>query len=291
MRAIALLLITMLSAVPAVAQLDPDRIEIKVHRVAGAVYMLEGAGGNIGVSVGNDGIILIDDQYAPLAPKIKAALAEITDEPVRFVLNTHWHGDHTGGNEIFGETAPIIAHDNVRIRLREGMTGVREVPPAAEEALPVITFDHRLSIHLNGEEVRALHHPRAHTDGDIAIHFTESNVIHAGDLFFSGRFPFIDLSSGGSIDGLIEAVRSIIEEAPADARIIPGHGPLSGIEELKGYLEMLEAASGVVGKELAAGTTLEQMKEKDVLAPWTDWSGGFISKDRFLETLVKSLGE
>ena len=275
------------STVPALAQTDFSKVEIKVHPVAGQIFMLEGAGGNIGVSVGEDGIVIVDDQYAPLAPKIKAALASITDQPVRFVLNTHYHGDHTGGNEFFGEKAPVVAHENVRSRLVEGVPS-RNIDPAPEGALPVITFNDRLSIHLNGEEVRALHVPHAHTDGDSVIFFQGSNVVHLGDLFFNGLFPFIDIDSGGSVDGVIAGIAALLPKIADDAKIIPGHGPLASKQDLEKTLGMLRETSALVRAGLAAGKTAEQMKEEKILAKWDSWSWGFISADRFVDTLART---
>src|SRR5712671_5827374 len=181
----------------ALAQQDFSKVEIKATKVSGQVYMLEGAGGNIGVSVGDDGIVLVDDQFAPLAPKIKAALKEITDKPVKFVLNTHFHGDHTGGNSQFGKEATIIAHENVRKRLELGGTVAgNEVKPAPKEALPVITFNDRASVHLNGEDIKAIHFPNGHTDGDSVIFFPQANVVHMGDDFVTYGFPFVDAANG-----------------------------------------------------------------------------------------------
>lgn len=275
------------SAVPALAQTDFSKVEIKVHPVAGKIFMLEGAGGNIGVSVGEDGIVVVDDQYAPLAPKIKAALASITDQPVRFVLNTHYHADHTGGNEFFGETAPVVAHENVRTRLAEGFPS-RNIDPAPDGALPVITFNDRLSIHLNGEEVRAVHMPKGHTDGDSVIFFTGSNVVHLGDLFFNGLFPFIDIDSGGSVDGAIAGIEALLPKIAEDTKIIPGHGPLASKGDLEATLGMLRETSALVRAGLAAGKTAEQMKEEKILAKWDSWSWGFITADRFVDTLARS---
>jgi cyclase len=274
-------------AVPALAQTDFSKVEIKVHPVAGKIFMLEGAGGNIGVSVGEDGIVIVDDQYAPLAPKIKAALASITDQPVRFVINTHYHGDHTGGNEFFGETAPVVAHENVRSRLAAGMPS-RNIDPAPEGALPVITFNDRLSIHLNGEEVRAEHVPHSHTDGDSVIFFTGSNVVHLGDIFFNGLFPFIDIDSGGSVAGVIAGIEALLPKIAEDAKIIPGHGPLASKGELEATLGMLRETRELVRAALAEGKTAEQIKEEKILANWDSWSWGFISADRFIDTLVRS---
>src|SRR3954466_554466 len=245
---------------------DFSKVEIKVTKVAGNVYMLQGAGGNIGASVGEDGIVVVDDQYAPLADRIQAALKGVTDKPVRFIINTHYHGDHTGGNAYFQKQAPIIAQDNVRKRLESGgIAGnggsVRmENKPDAKEALPIITFDHDVTVHLNGEDIRALYFPAGHTDGDSIIFFPKSNVVHMGDDFVTYGFPFIDVDSGGSINGMIDGVEKVIAQVPADVKIIPGHGPVSSIDDVKAYLTMLKATRGVVAKALDDGKTLDQMK-------------------------------
>ncbi len=285
-RKLAALLLAVAPA--AFAQQDFSTVEIKVVPVAGAVYMLEGAGGNIGVSVGEDGIVVIDDQFAPLAPKIKAALASISKEPVRFVVNTHYHGDHTGGNEAFGESAPIVAHENVRKRLAEGTPAAGQ-PPAAAAALPVLTFNDRVTIHLNGEDIRALHVPNAHTDGDAVIFFSKSNVVHMGDLFFNGRFPFVDLDAGGSVSGVIAGVEAVLPKIPADAKIIAGHGPLGNVGDLKAYAAALRGMRGAAEAALAAGKTPAQMKEEKILDRWSSWSWNFVTADRFIDTLVRDI--
>lgn len=281
-------MIAILLATPGIAQQDFSKVEIKVHKVAGNVYMLEGAGGNIGVSVGEDGILIVDDQYAPLAPKIKAALKGISDKPVKFVLNTHFHGDHTGGNEQFGESAPIIAHTNVRKRLASGVPA-RNIAPASRGALPVITFDDRVAIHINGEDIRAIHFPGGHTDGDSVVYFTKSNVVHMGDDYFNGRFPFIDLQSGGSVKGLIRNIEKVLSETPADAKVIPGHGPLSTPAELRTWLTMLKETSAIVEKGIREGKTLEQLKAEKALAQYNAYAWQFISADSYLGTLYTSL--
>ena len=214
-------------SVLAVAQDDFSKVEIKATKISGNVYMLEGSGGNIGVSVGTDGILIVDDQFAPLAEKIRAALKTLGDGKLKFILNTHWHGDHTGGNAQFGREAPIIAHDNVRKRLSTEQRSElfkQTTPASPKEALPVITFDQSLSVHFNGEEIRVIHFPHGHTDGDSVIFFTTSNVVHLGDDFFAGRFPFVDLESGGSVQGLTKNIADIIPKIPAGAKLIPGHG-------------------------------------------------------------------
>jgi glyoxylase-like metal-dependent hydrolase (beta-lactamase superfamily II) len=274
---------------------DFSKVQIKVTKVAGTVYMLEGAGGNIGASVGEDGIVVVDDQYAPLADRIQAALKGITDKPVRFIINTHYHGDHTGGNEFFQKQAPIIAHDNVRKRLAEGGAAgnggsVRmEQKAQPKGALPIITFDHDVTVHLNGEDIRALHFPAGHTDGDSIIYFPKSNVVHMGDDFVTYGFPFIDVDSGGSIDGMISGVENAIAQIPPDVKIIPGHGPVSSLDDVRAFVKMLKDTRAVVREALDKKMTLDQMKEKKVLDPWKKYSGDFISEDAFLETLYNSL--
>jgi len=271
-----------------------DEVRFEVQKVAGSVYMLTGvgepAGGNIGVSVGDDGLLLVDDQFAPLAPKIEAALAGISRKPVRFVLNTHYHGDHVHGNKAFGTKATIVAHDNVRKRIAaddrfDDQAGTR----APAHALPLITFDSRLSLHFNGEEIRGAHFPSGHTDGDIVIHFRSSNVVHMGDDFFNGMFPFIDLEGGGSARGYVAAVKAVLEDLPADAKIIPGHGPLASRADLQAHLAMLEGTLAAVETGIAEGKTLEQLQQAKVLAPWDSYSKGFIGQDYHLAQLFNSL--
>jgi cyclase len=274
---------------------DFSKVQIKVTKVAGSVYMLEGSGGNIGASVGDDGIVIVDDQYAPLADKIQTALKGITDKPVRFVINTHYHGDHTGGNEYFQKQAPIIAHDNVRKRLEEGGKGGNggsissDHKPAAKGALPIITFDHDVTVHLNGEDIRALYFPAGHTDGDAVIFFPKSNVVHMGDDFVTYGFPFIDVDSGGSIEGMIDGVEKVLTQVPADVKIIPGHGPISNLDDVRAYLKMLKETRDAVAKALKQRKSLDQMKQAKILAPWKKYAGDFVNEDTFIETLYNSL--
>jgi len=271
-------------------QPDFDKVQIKVTHVAGTVYMLEGAGGNIGASVGDDGIVIIDDQFAPLAEKIRAALKGITDKPVRFVINTHWHFDHTGGNAYFQKQGPIIAHDNVRERLRSGGKILdMDMKPVPAQALPIITFAHDVSIHLNGEDIRAIHFPHGHTDGDAVIFFPKSNVVHMGDDFVTYGFPFIDLASGGSARGMIAACEKVIGSVPADAKIIPGHGGLSSVADLRPYVAMLKDASARVAAGIKAGRSVQQLKDEKVLAGYEKWNGSFVTTDKFIETLYDDL--
>lgn len=280
-----------LAGMQALAQ-DFSKVEIKATKVAGNVYMLEGSGGNIGVSVGPDGILIVDDQFAPLADKIKAALKTLGEGKLKFVLNTHWHGDHTGGNVVFGPDAPIIAHDNVRKRLateQKSEVFKNTTPASPKEALPVITFDQSLSVHFNGEEIRVIHFPHGHTDGDSVIFFTGSNVVHLGDDFFAARFPFVDLESGGTVQGLIKNIGEIIPKLPAGARLIPGHGPISTVDDLKLYHQMLQATTEIVRKKMAAGKTLAEIKTEGLPEEWKPWGVGFIKTDMWIETIHRSL--
>lgn len=296
MRALAITAAAALLSVPALAQEEPDwsKIEIKAEKVAGSVYILYGvggfAGGNIGVSAGADGIVLVDDQFEPLVPKIEAALKGIGDKPVRFVLNTHVHGDHVHGNKAFGLKSTIIAHDNVRRRLIDdndfdGKPGTK----APAHALPLVTFDSKVTVHLNGEEVRGIHFPAGHTDGDTVVWFTKSNVVHMGDDLFNGMFPYIDMASGGSVDGYVAAVEKVLQQLPADVKIIPGHGPLATRADLERYLAMLKGTTATVRKGVAAGKTADQLKAEKVLAAWDKWSWDFITTDKYIDQLHAGL--
>ncbi len=276
---------------------DFSKVEIKATKVAGNIYMLQGAGGNIAASIGHDGIVIVDDQFAPLAEKIQASLKSlgITNKPVRFVINTHYHGDHTGGNAPFSNAgSTVIAQDNVRKRLESGGTAgngssVHMENKAAEKAaLPIITFEHDVTVHLNGEDIRALHFPAGHTDGDSIIFFPKNNVVHMGDDFVRYGFPFIDVASGGSVQGMIAAMEKATAQLPADVKVIPGHGALSNLDDVREFTKMLKEASAVVENALKAHKTLEQMKQEKILEPWKKWSGDFVNADAFIETLYNS---
>ena len=296
---LAISAMAMLGSRAASAQ-EPDfsKVQIKVSKVSGNIYMLEGAGGNIAASVGEDGIVIVDDQFAPLAEKIQAALKDlgVTTKPVRFVINTHYHGDHTGGSEPFNNAgSTLIAHENVRKRLETGGTAgnggsIKTVQKAASRnALPIITFEHDVTVHLNGEDIRALHFPSGHTDGDSIIFFPKNNVVHMGDDFVRYGFPFVDVASGGSVQGMIAATEKVAAELPADVKVIPGHGALSNMDDVKAFTKMLKETSAVVEKALDSHKTLEQMKQEKILAPWEKFSGSFINSDAFIETLYNSL--
>ena len=266
----------------AVAQRDFANVEIKVVPVAKNIYMLEGSGGNIGVSIGADGNLIVDDQFAPLAEKIDAAVQKLNPGKLRFVLNTHHHGDHTGGNAAFGaKDATIIAQSNVRKRLASEAS-------AKKEALPVITFDQSASVYFNGEEIKLIHQGPGHTDGDSIIFFTGANVVHMGDQFFNGGFPFIDLNSGGSVDGYIKTVAVVLEKVPADAKIIPGHGKLGTVEDLKNFHAMLVETTDLVKQGIVAGKTLADLKAAGLPDKFKDFGTGFIKPDRWIETIYNS---
>lgn len=286
-------LVAMLLVLPAAAQ-DFDAVEIKASQVSGHVWMLEGAGGTLGVSAGEDGIFLIDDQYAPLTPKILAAIAAIQKGPVEFVLNTHWHGDHVGGNENMGKTGSlIVAHDNVRARMSADQFLEflqKDVPASPKGALPVVTFSETVTFHINGDTLRVVHVPHAHTDGDALVHFAEADVIHMGDLYFSGMYPFIDLGSGGSVGGLVAGIEKALAMSGADTRFIAGHGPGSGREGLEGYLKMIRTVRDRVAELKTAGKTLEETVAAKPTADLDEtWGQGWIKGDQFVEFVYRSL--
>lgn len=274
------------------AQQNFSNVQIKVTKVAGSVYMLEGAGGNIGASIGDDGIVIVDDQYAPLAEKIRAALKNVADKPVRFVINTHYHDDHTNGNFEFHKDALIIAHDNLRKRLQSRAAtpeNAGKVTGATPEALPIITFDNDLTIHANGEEIRAMFIPNGHTDGDTVVYFSKSNVLHTGDEFVRYGFPYVDLAAGGSVKGMIAACENLIEKLPADVRIIPGHGQLSTLDDVRKFAAMLKDTRAAVERGVREGKSLDQLKREKVLEPWKEWSSSFIPVDAFTELLYRDV--
>ena len=282
-------------AAPAFAQQeDFSKVEIKTEKLSDNVYMMTGSGGNLGVSVGDDGVFLIDDQFAPLTPKIQAAIAKVSAKPVRFLLNTHWHFDHTGGNENLGKAgAIIVAQDNVKKRLStEGFIAFFNMKTRAEPriALPVVTFTRDLNLYLNGDDIRAFHAPNAHTDGDTVVQFAKSDVIHMGDTFFNKMYPFIDTSSGGSVAGVLAAADRVLKLAGDKTKIIPGHGPLGTKADLKAYRDMLAAVSGQVAAQIKQGKKLEEVVASKPTAKLdAAWGKGFLTPDKFVEMLYGNL--
>ena len=281
-------------AVPAWAQQDFSAVQIETVPVADGVYMLVGAGGNIGLSVGEDGAFVIDDQYAPLSEKILAAIAALTDADVEFLVNTHYHGDHTGGNEAFGAAgALIIAHDNVRARMSTAQ--FREIfdqslPARPAGALPVVTFSDEMTFHWNGDTIRALHVAPAHTDGDTILHFQNANVIHMGDTFFNGFYPFIDVGSGGDINGIIAAGYRALAIANEDTAIIPGHGPLSDAAGLAAWLEMLKMTRVNMQSLIDRGLSEDEAVAARPTAEFDgQYGGGFMNPENFNRLLYQSL--
>lgn len=273
-----------LTAVSSFAQRDMSNVQIKATHVAGNIHMLEGQGGNIAVSTGPDGVLMVDDQFAPLAEKINAAIEKLDQGPIKFLLNTHHHGDHTGGNAYFGKEASIVAHANVRKRLSSDSK-------LAKEALPVVTFDQSASVHLNGEEIRLIHLGPGHTDGDSIIHFTKSGVFHLGDQFFNGRFPFVDLGSGGDVAGLLKNIEAAVKMIPDDAKIIPGHGALATKADLEKFRDMLVETTTLVTKAIAEGKSVADVKAAGLPEKYKDWGSGFINASRWLEISYNSLSK
>lgn len=274
---------------------DMTGIELKATHVNGNIYMLEGvggfAGGNIGVSIGDDGILIVDDQFVEMSDKIKVALSELDDKgPLKFVLNTHWHGDHTGSNDVFSQKASIIAHENVRNRLMTSQNNlIGETPARPREAWPVITFNDSVNIHFNNETIKVVHHPRGHTDGDSIIYFTGSKVVHMGDHFFAGQFPFIDLDTGGNAIGYAKNIENVIRDMSDDVKIIPGHGPLSRLDDLMKFHKMITDSIYYVSKHMNKGLTLEEIQTKGLPDNLKSWDKGFIKSDAWLMIIYKSL--
>lgn len=269
-------------------------IGLEVVKVRGNIYMLSGvngfAGGNIGVSTGKDGTLIVDDQFKPMFGKIKEKIRELGGNDVQFVLNTHWHSDHTQGNLVFAKEATIISHENVRKRhLTTQKNDFGVTPPKPEDALPVITFNDSLSIHFNNEEIKMFHLPGGHTDGDGVVLFTESNVAHLGDLYFAEQFPFVDLNTGGNAFQFEKNIAYLIENLPADVKIIPGHGPLSDLDGLKSYHAMLQTTINLVKEKADAGKTMEEIQKEGFESRWNDWGKGFIKPEKWIEIIYKSL--
>ncbi len=293
-RAIYASVAAALLSAPAFAQQNFDKVEIKTNKLSDSIYMLVGAGGNIGLSVGPDAVFMIDDQYAPLTPKIEAAIKAITPKPVTFLVNTHWHGDHTGGNANMSKLGPIIiAQDNVRKRMssEQFMDFMRsKVDASPKEALPVVTFSQTMNFHLNGDDIAAFHVPAAHTDGDSVIHFKKANIVHMGDTFFNGFYPFIDYSSGGTPDGFIAAAERVIAISDDKTKIIPGHGPLATKADLVTYRDMLVATVGKIKALVKQGKTVDEVVAAKPTADFDErWGKGFVPPARYIEMIMKGL--
>ncbi|MGK7911765.1 MAG: MBL fold metallo-hydrolase [Synechococcus sp.] len=273
---------------PAIAQ--PQAVEFETQAISDNIHVLINGGGNVGVFTGDDGVFLIDDSLAPATEQLLAAVAEISDSPIEYVINTHWHFDHTGGNEALGETGTlIVAHDNVRERMSVDVfleSINQEFPASPDVALPVITFNDSVTFHLNGESVNVFHVEGAHTDGDAIVHFPDSNVIHMGDTYFNGFYPFIDLESGGSLDGVIATADQLVALADSDTTIVPGHGPPSNVAQLEIYRNMLVDVRDRTSEAIADGMTLDEFLASDPTADLDDaWGGGFMNPESF-QTIV-----
>ena len=261
-----------------------DSVEVQTVPVRDGLYMLMGEGGNIGVSVGEDGTFIIDDQYAEMTDKISSALGAVSGSTPRFLVNTHWHGDHAGGNENFGKKGSIIvAHENVReaLKVEKSIPAFNMVkPPSPKEALPLITYQREMSLHLNGDDLRLYHVANAHTDGDSIVHFSKANVLHTGDVFFNGFYPFIDTASGGSIAGMIAASKKLLDLADENTRIMPGHGPLASKAELQAYHDMLVTAEANIAALKKAGKSVEDVvAAKPTAGLDGEWGDGFLQPD------------
>jgi glyoxylase-like metal-dependent hydrolase (beta-lactamase superfamily II) len=271
-----------------------DKVQIKTIKTSGNVYMLLGSGGNIGVLTGDDGVFLVDDQFAPLTKKIKAAIGKISDKEIRFLINTHWHYDHVGGNENLGETGSvIIAHENVRKRMSTDQFiefFQVKVPASPKVALPIITFTQDLMFHLNGEDIHVFHVSNAHTDGDSIVYFRNSNVIHTGDIYFAGIYPFIDTSTHGSVNGVIDAAQHILSIIDDDTKVIPGHGSLSNKAELSTYVDMLISLRAKITKQISDGKTLEEIQKSKPAQEFDEkWGHGMLTSDKFVQILYTDL--
>lgn len=279
-----------------VAQQAAPATVVTSEDLGDGLHMLQGRGGNIGLLTGSDGAFVIDSQYADIAPANLTKIDEISGEAPRFLINTHWHGDHTGGNSAFDASgALIIAHDNVRARVSTDQSlsiagRVRETPASDPAAWPIVTFDDDLTLHLNGQTVRLIHVPDAHTDGDTLVHFKEANVLHMGDVMFSGMFPFIDTGSGGSVDGYIAALDAAHEMIDDETRVIPGHGPLSTRADIKTLADMLKGARDAVQAEIDAGNSLDETLTAAPLTPWVeDWATAFMTEPIFTTIIYEDL--
>jgi len=271
---------------------DNDAIQdvtVRTTKLTDSIYLLQGRGGNIAALIGMEGVLIVDDDYKAVSEKLRDALKDLGSSAPKFILNTHWHGDHTEGNYFFGKDAVIVAHVNVRKRLLDPpeIFG-QKTPPYPVFALPIVTYTDTMSLNFDGEEVKLMHFPSGHTDGDTVVFFTKSNVVHLGDDFFLNSFPFVDLVSGGSVQGLINNVGTLIKQIPADAQIIPGHGGMAKLEDLKAFHLMLTETSKVVQDEMKARKSLDEIKKAGFPDKYKSWGAGFIKSDAWAETIYRS---
>lgn len=267
---------------------------VKSSKVTDNIYMLSGVngfvGGNVAVSVGDDGVLLVDSLVSGRDKELLQALKDIGGGKMRYLLNTHWHGDHTGGNAALSERATVVAHDNVRHYLQHDQNnyfGERKASPA--EAWPVLTFDSTMTVHFNDETVKLMHYPNGHTNGDAIVYFKKAGVLHMGDTYFKDIFPFVDLTTGGSVLGLARNIGEIIQSMPKDTIVIPGHGSLSNIEELKGYHQMLLNSIKVVKKAMKAGKSIEQLQKQGLGELFKPWTTGFIAEKDWIVFVYQSI--
>lgn len=274
----------------ALADDDFSKEIIRSQALTADLYILEGAGGNMTALIGPDGTLLVDDDFAQMAVKLLAKLKDLKGSSPRYIINTHFHYDHTGGNDIFGSTATIIAATEVRGRLMSEQTlWKKQHPPALPQGLPKITFDQSLTLHLNDEEVRIVHLPHGHTDGDTVVFFSKNKVVSMGDLYFSGMYPIFHPEHKGSLLGYIKNIEFVLKEIPDDAKIIPGHGPLSNKIELERYYQMILASVATVQKAIRTGRTLEQIQRAGLASEWNSFSHGYLSMERWISLIYNNL--
>jgi cyclase len=273
------------------AQIDPEKVQIETFKLTDTIYMLKGAGGNMCASIGPDGVLLIDTEFAPLYQKIKDALHKLGGDKIKYVINTHWHGDHTGGNINFAKEASIIAHKNVReTMLHPNPTMGRAVEPASDSALPTITYDSEMTIYINGEAAQLIHIPPGHTDGDTIVIFPKSNIIASGDLFFNGTYPFIDLANGGNAVEYAADVKSLLDKMDEGTKIIPGHGPLATKKDFQAFYNMLVETTSYVKAKIDSGLSVEEIKKSGLPEKWKSWGEGFFKPEMWIDFICKSYG-